>query len=268
MNNLPIDIINNIISYNNTFGDIIGIKYINKYYYNVFNNWVNSIIFLKNGVNINSINDYVYNIYEKDNTSNYDNLIIINDIKQLNFINPKNIRYLNLSNYNRYNKFGDEFIWFSEDVLKLFVNVRFLNISGMILSYIPKNLTNLVYLNISDNNITRIPKELINLKILISCSSITDGLNYIPSNILENLNYLECCDCLRHDVILNKEKIKYAIIKLNYDYMNNYMNIHVNDYVNINKKLNVYIKNNQNFIELCTTNNVDVYVYESTNNIN
>lgn len=248
MNSLNYDLINIIISFNNNIEDIINIKYVNKFYYNVYYNYIDSIIFIEN---IDDLHSYKY--YKEESKSIYsNNIVIINNIKQLNLINPDKIIYLNLSYYPKYDLYGDEFIWFSEDTLELFKNVRYLNVDSMELSYIPKTLIKIEYLDVSNNHITRIPKSLINLKVLNSSSDITDGLKYIPSNIMDNLYYLECPDFLRHDIILNKQKIKYALIGLN-------------NFGDINKKNNIYLRDaNTNMLENITPMELDInyHVYQ------
>jgi Leucine-rich repeat (LRR) protein len=245
MNTLSNELINNIISYNNDFEDLIIIKYINKYFYDIFINWVDSIIF------INDYNDFdEYTSYETEFNSSYtNNIVIINEIKQLNFINPKNIKYLHLNYYERVYKRGEEYIWFSEDVLELFINLKYLSIDGMELSYIPKNLINLEYLDVSENFITRIPKELIKLNTIICINDFTDGLKCIPQSIINELEYIRCYSYLRHDVILNKDKIKYAFIGL-HDNCNNYY-----------KRINVYM-NNKGILEKVTPSDLKICKYE------
>ena len=236
MNTINNDIIRNIVSFNNGYVDIESLRYVNKFYYKFINEYVDSIIYIEDIYDIEEGNEY-----DKFIKVNECNTVIISDIYQVLKFNPKNILYLHLQFYQRYCKFNDEFLFFTEDKLEFYTNLVYLDIKGMMLSYIPKTLNKIKYLNISDNYITRIPKELTELIVLISASEFSDGLQIIPQSILDNIECLECTDYLRHDIIVDCKTIRRLSV-----------NIHVgeNEYT---KKIKIFVKNKNGILDEIST---------------
>lgn len=246
MNSLPEDIIYNIFNYMNTFNDIINFKYLSKTYNNLFESFYDGIIYIQN---LNEDYSLVYytSEYERNKKKYVTNLIIINSIEQIKFLDITKLTYINLNSINTFELINDDYLLYNTFLTNC-TKVRYLEITGLDFE-LPNTLDKLECLELYQCNIKKIPKEYKCLKYLFALSDFyNEELTYIPKNIMMNLEYVNIKHCyLKHDIYLNKDKIKYALFGLNYK---NYHNGRT-------KNIKVYLIDNTNIISLENTISLD-----------
>lgn len=200
------DIIILILNYLGIYKDYKNLKDTCKFFKFLLHNSTDAIYYIDQ-LNYNTI--LLYQNYEKFYKYIFFNqIIIINNIKQLFFFNLSNLKLLDINLYETNFYYEHDYDIINEDILKLMYNLKYLNISDSNFNYIPENLNKLEYLNISDTRIKTIPNTLINLKYLINVSYYNNNLKYIPKNISLNLEYLEIINICNKSIYLSN-KIKY-----------------------------------------------------------
>jgi len=208
--NLNSDIIINILNFIGYYQDYNNLKYTNKYYYNLLHNLTDGVFFIDKDfiynnnclITFNEYHNYYKNIF-------FNQIIIINNIKQLFTFNLKNIKFLDINLYETNIYYENEYDIFNEKILEKLNNLKYLNISESNINYLPYSLINLEYLNISDTKIKTIPSSYKKLKYLISVPYYTNNLKYIPKNICLNLEYLEIINICHKSIYLDSKKLKF-----------------------------------------------------------
>lgn len=243
MNLLSKEIIYNIFNYINTFDDIINIKYLSKDYNKLFESFYDGIIFM---IDLNDTFSYLYYSKILQKNTYFKNLIIINSVSNIKFLNLNNLTYINITSVNVFELINEEYLLYNT-FLNYCNQIKYLEIIGLDFQ-LPKNLINLEDLRLYNCNIQIIPKEYVNLKKIFSINDLYyKDISYIPKNIMLNLEHLDIkYSYLKHDIYLNKKKITYAIFGINYE--NNNIKIYLIDGENtilMNKLKNIndgYIK--------------------------
>lgn len=248
IDNLPTEIIINIYNYINSYNDIISFKYLNKYYNNVFEQNFDGIVYIDDMDDYYSFIYYNILIYKK---KYYNNVILITDIKQINNIDVRKLSYINFSHIYNNMLFNSDYLLFNT-FLKYCINIKYLDIYG--LDYeLPDTLINLEQLELYECNIKRISNKLTKLRYLYVISDFTESdIAYIPKNIMMNLEYINIKNSyLKHDIYLSKNKIKFALIGINYKNYNtnNQIKINIIDTDSKITNLNNLINYEKNYFE-------------------
>jgi hypothetical protein len=251
LNNLNSDILINILNYVGFYHDYKNLKNTNKYYYNLLYNLTDAIYYIDDDYIHNNnclliLNDY-HNYYQN---IFFNQIIIINNIKELFTFNLKNIKLLDINLYETNIYYENEYDIFNEEILEKLINLKYLNISESNINYLPHNLINIEYLNISDTKIKTIPRTYKKLKYLVCVPYYTNNLKYIPKNISLNLHYLELINICHKSIYLNSENLKFLetyegeknICNKTYIYLDN----NIMKYNQHNNMMILYINNKKN----------------------